>query len=476
MTAQVPLVSIIMPAYNSAQFIGKAVESALQQTYPRCELIVINDGSTDETREVLRPFMGRIRYIDQERRGASAARNTGLAAASGEFIAFLDADDLLPRRAMEQRLARFAQVPSAAVVCSGWQIVDTGGRPIADVKPWVEGAQLDLISLLLHKQVLNGTITCRRECIDQVGGFDEELRHAQDIDLIFQIALAGRKLTWLREISILYRRRSDSASHQGPIQAQTMDRVLDKVFQSPQLPESARRREPEVRYYTHLWFAWHLAQLGYASEMRDRLRQALHSTHDPTAEISIHWLKIFSRWSAKFGYRVLKPDECYSAFREVLPQQGSPRQEVADGLEFWWRVWRHYLAGDESRAAQGLGHFKPAQLGEMVKWVQTQIFLSHEEVGQELIARFWSDARSTGIVSGAPHYEIATLHLSVCSRLFLGRRWIAGTRSLLAALSAGLHPKGVLAWYHFFRLALPYAIRFRAYPPRMAWTSQSTRD
>jgi len=160
MTAQVPLVSIIMPAYNSAQFIGKAVESALQQTYPRCELIVINDGSTDETREVLRPFMGRIRYIDQERRGASAARNTGLAAASGEFIAFLDADDLLPRRAMEQRLARFAQVPSAAVVCSGWQIVDTGGRPIADVKPWVEGAQLDLISLLLHKQVLNGTITC----------------------------------------------------------------------------------------------------------------------------------------------------------------------------------------------------------------------------------------------------------------------------------------------------------------------------
>ena len=90
-----PLVSVIMPAFNSARFVGQAVQTVLAQTYPQVELIVVNDGSTDETETVLAPYANRIQIINQANQGVSAARNTGIRAAQGQYIAFLDADDLM---------------------------------------------------------------------------------------------------------------------------------------------------------------------------------------------------------------------------------------------------------------------------------------------------------------------------------------------------------------------------------------------
>src|SRR5688500_9583140 len=88
------LVSVVIPAYNYGHFVTEAVASALNQTHPHVEVIVVDDGSTDGTADILKPFGSRIRYIYQPNRGLSAARNTGIRAARGEWVAFLDADDL----------------------------------------------------------------------------------------------------------------------------------------------------------------------------------------------------------------------------------------------------------------------------------------------------------------------------------------------------------------------------------------------
>ena len=461
------LVSIIMPAYNNAPFVREAVESVLQQSYPRCELIVVDDGSTDGTREVIQPLLSQLRYVAQEHLGSSAARNAGLAWASGEFVAFLDADDLLPRRAIERRMAHFARSPSAAVVCTGWRVVDTEGRPVANVRPWQDGARLDLLSLLLHKQVNNGTITVRRECLDQVGGFDESLKLAQDTDLVFRIAAAGYKLVWLREIGVLYRRRGDSASHQNPRQAQMMDRVLDKVFQSPRLSDTIRRREPEVRYYTHLWYAWHLAQLGYPSGMRDRLRLALQSAADTSPEIAFQWMRIFSRWSHQFAYRSLPPSECYDAFRAVMAKRNGAGGSTPDALEFWWRIWRAYHAGEATAARGALAAYGPAHRETLIRWAQSLIFSSPEGADLLAIGRFWTDARAGGIVPPSNRHEVVGLYLSVCSRDLLRRRWSRALRALWAAAFAGLHPRGLAAWLHFTGWALPRALKVLGRPSKV---------
>ena len=94
MSCCTPLVSIIIPTYNSASFITEAIDSCLMQTYTKFEIIVINDGSTDNTDEVVLKYIDKITYIKQENAGAARARNLGIAEAKGDYIAFLDADDL----------------------------------------------------------------------------------------------------------------------------------------------------------------------------------------------------------------------------------------------------------------------------------------------------------------------------------------------------------------------------------------------
>jgi len=130
-----PLVSVIMPTFDSARYIQQAVESVFQQTYPAHEVVVVDDGSTGDTRRVLGPYMERIRYVYQENQGPSAARNHGLGLARGEFVAFLDSDDYLPPGAMTEWLARFDSQPSLGVVHSGWRLVNQDGEVLRDVEP-----------------------------------------------------------------------------------------------------------------------------------------------------------------------------------------------------------------------------------------------------------------------------------------------------------------------------------------------------
>jgi glycosyltransferase involved in cell wall biosynthesis len=183
------LVSVVIPTYNYARFVGEAVESALGQTYPSVEVIVVDDGSTDETQDVLRKFGKAIINVRKANQGLSAARNTGIAHAHGAFIAFLDSDDIWLPEKLTRQLALFDGAPTVGLVgCNGFLIRQNG--EIFDTlryEPAIARPKL-LRKLLMGNCISGGSNACiRRECLEKVGGFDESLRSAEDWDMWLRI-------------------------------------------------------------------------------------------------------------------------------------------------------------------------------------------------------------------------------------------------------------------------------------------------
>ena len=183
-------VSIIIPAYNSARFLRAAIESALRQTRPALEVIVVDDGSTDETSEILEQFGDRICVQHQENRGPAAARNTGISAARGDFLLFLDSDDVLLPACVELQLARFEAEPSLGLVHSDVEFVDPEGTLVRVADQGLEG-RIARELLLLERPVISSAgsgIMVPRRVAEEVGGFDDRLRASEDWDFCYRIA------------------------------------------------------------------------------------------------------------------------------------------------------------------------------------------------------------------------------------------------------------------------------------------------
>jgi glycosyltransferase involved in cell wall biosynthesis len=186
-----PLVSVVIPAYNAAGCIARAVDSVLAQTYERREILVVDDGSTDDTVQTLATYGDALRMISQANGGAGRARNQGVQASVGEFIAFLDADD----RWLPDKLARQVEILEANPdigFCSTRTLAETpDGRPLgAWTCPMVE--QTMLHALFLNPGAIPGCasgVMVRRRLFDEVGLFDEHLRQ-EDTDLWFRLAAA----------------------------------------------------------------------------------------------------------------------------------------------------------------------------------------------------------------------------------------------------------------------------------------------
>jgi cellulose synthase/poly-beta-1,6-N-acetylglucosamine synthase-like glycosyltransferase len=178
-----PRVSVIVPTYNRAYVIREALDSLLAQTYQDFEAIVVDDGSTDDTAEVVSRYGPPIRYLRRESNGgAGAARNDGIRASEGEFVTFVDADDLyLPRR-LEASLAALEASPDCGGAYAEMHEVAPDGKPLTlrlaaagfHASGWVFRGQL------LHFALHTNTVTVRRRCFDEVGLFDEALRAYED--------------------------------------------------------------------------------------------------------------------------------------------------------------------------------------------------------------------------------------------------------------------------------------------------------
>jgi tetratricopeptide (TPR) repeat protein len=183
-----PLVSVIIPNYNHARFLGDAVRSVLEQSHRDFEIIVVDDGSTDDSGEVAAGFGDKIRYIYQTNAGLSAARNTGLRAAKGSLIGVLDADDMYEPNSVETLVAALQADPEADGVYCGYQFVDETNNLL----PQIENRPVpsaDLYTVLLDGNFfVPESIFLRRRVYDDVGFFDETLRACEDWDVWLRAA------------------------------------------------------------------------------------------------------------------------------------------------------------------------------------------------------------------------------------------------------------------------------------------------
>ncbi len=182
-----PTVSVIIPTYNRGWVLGEAVESVLAQDYADYELIVVDDGSTDATESVLQPYEERIRIFRQKNRGVSAARNTGIRAASGMLIAFLDSDDLWLPAKLGHQVAFFQQHPDA-VACQTEETWIRNGVRVNPGKRHRKPSGMIFEPSLELCLVSPSAVMTRRTLFDQVGLFDESLPACEDYDLWLRVS------------------------------------------------------------------------------------------------------------------------------------------------------------------------------------------------------------------------------------------------------------------------------------------------
>lgn len=190
-----PLVSTIIPAYNARRFIERALQSAFEQNVPRMEILVVDDGSTDGTRELVQTYETRgVKLLCRAARGgAAAARNTGLQVATGEFIAFLDADDeWLPGKLVRQ-LALMNAHPQMTFVSCRATLIDENGKDTGDIYRGASAAQGPdgWRTLLAHPCVATPSVLARRSAIITAGAFNKWLPVAEDQDLWIRLSLMG---------------------------------------------------------------------------------------------------------------------------------------------------------------------------------------------------------------------------------------------------------------------------------------------
>ena len=235
-----PGISAIIPAYNSADFITDAVASMRAQTHPVDEIIIVDDGSSDNTREVIQHLGDDIVTIHQANAGPSAARNAGLARARGEFIAFLDADDQWTPDKTANQLEVFARYPDLALVAADMAEVDATGHTIIP-------SMLDHHGLLEHFQALDGapvpaamaaltrknfiptgTVLVRRAAVIEAGLFTTAIRWGEDLELWAKIA-ARHPLTCLPVVHMLRRRHESNTTSNTTPMLEDLVRVMESL-------------------------------------------------------------------------------------------------------------------------------------------------------------------------------------------------------------------------------------------------------
>jgi len=182
-----PKVSIIIPTYNQSQYLEEAMESVLNQTYQNIEIIIVDDGSTDNTSEVVKSFDNKIIYIPQKNKGASSARNAGIKKAQGQYVAFLDSDDMWIKNKLEKQIKFIQNNPEIGLLGTGcYQMVDINKMIYKKIFPAKnEILQKDLIK---YNPFIQSSVIIKKDVFNHIDLYDEKFKESEDYDLWLRIA------------------------------------------------------------------------------------------------------------------------------------------------------------------------------------------------------------------------------------------------------------------------------------------------
>lgn len=274
MSSNNPQVSVVIPAYNQAHFLAHAINSVLAQTYRDYEVIVVDDGSTDDTAAVAQQFGDAIRYIHQTNRGLSGARNTAIRNAKADVIALLDSDDLWEPAFLEVMLKLLKQHPEAAGAYCGFQYINAGGEIVG--KPSLKMVPPEKF----HETVViegNWLAPCgvifRKQLALDIGLFDESLRALEDSDMWIRMS-THRPFVGLSQALVRYRRHGNNMSSDPERMVTASRTVREKLFGSASSDVSTWDETKILAFQNHfLSGAVHYLASGRVQQSADYLRR-----------------------------------------------------------------------------------------------------------------------------------------------------------------------------------------------------------
>ncbi len=229
---------MVIPTYNCAQYLARALESAAAQTYRDFQIFVIDDGSTDNTEEIVAKFA--CVFKKQQHAGQAAARNRGISISSSTYVAFLDADDAWLPQKLEKQIAFLESHPDIALVCCG--CADGGSEPLASSTLCVP--QYPRFEQLARECfIFTPTVVIRRECLEECGGFNESLKVSEDFNLWLKIASRGKIAFVPETLAVRYKRPESLSLTTTPDEAcaQGIAALEDVIRSCPQLSRAQRR-------------------------------------------------------------------------------------------------------------------------------------------------------------------------------------------------------------------------------------------
>ncbi len=499
-----PHISIIIPVYNGAQYIAEALESVFQQDYASYEVIVVDDGSTDNTREVLEPYLNKIHYVYQENAGPAAARNEGIRLAVGEFIGFLDADDFFLPGALTEQIAVFERHPSTGAVVSGKRIVNQKKDRISDIEPWKRCETLTLKTIMLSLPIYLGTLIVRWRWVEALHGFDRQYRQAEDLDFFWRLALAGCRFAWLPKVTVAYRLHETNVTNDGCRALAYSKRLLETFFSDPDIPRNIRLLESQIWSQALLWHIWRLFFTGRVNDIASTLKELLsRQPSAPGGEMILVWMNHFQTWHLSHGRAPEEIRSLWPYIRQAVSDsnirnrldclldwtfaQKTGKEQTLYDLPALWRFLEGIEADlslnlpleavlDGKYGAIGRGYFQEKEgwsclekltrlqlfpQTDVIRFFQYLISKSSSQITVTQLQHLCHDLQEAEIIKYSETYLCTPLYLTLFGQALLAHHaWETAFRALYRTLEAGrFHLYAVKAWRQFFSNAISYWFR-----------------
>jgi glycosyltransferase involved in cell wall biosynthesis len=263
------MVSVVIPTFNRRDYITTALDSVLAQTYKNYEIVIIDDGSSDDTKEVLKPYQDAIRYFYQENRGISGARNRGIRESRGSYIALLDSDDYWLPEKLKCQVDRITEEPECGMVATRCSSIAPDGTFRKKNRPGKSGWILNDIFKANFIRTSSALIT--RKCFDTVGLFDESLPEGEEYDLWLRIA-KQYPIAFINEPLTVYTDNPHGVSTDSLAGRLVRLKVLEKEYLKKSIPPQLYRKRMSRNYH---YVGRHYLKRGKKSEGARYLRQAL---------------------------------------------------------------------------------------------------------------------------------------------------------------------------------------------------------
>lgn len=361
MRANRPKVSIIIPVYNDEAYVADAIESALAQTYSDIEVIVVDDGSTDRTPDILKRYEGKITVVTQENQGAGGSRNTGISASRGEYLSFLDSDDLFMPEKSGIQAYLLDEHPEAGLVYGVCRAVSERDGSLIKMTR-VEKTARDRSKGPFPPAYPTPSFMARREWLEKVGGFDGQMRWAMDTDLRFKLWAAGCLFMPHRDVVTSYRIRTGGLSSNPSEQAGMHLTALNRHFEAmgDDIPESVRNQ--------HVAMTW--LRIGCGHALNAEMDEAKKAFRTAVASYPA-FFECYESWALVLYY-----------FDLLFPLQ-DPNWSP-EFSEIWERV-ESFTDGEDIKPGLRLSHRSEAKRGALAYALCRRAFLNE----RGLAARWW---------------------------------------------------------------------------------------